>query len=88
MSLQEHRGMISPWRSRTALEPKAPIPSTGPVSRTGYDVHGETNSPAPLETTYSAIRPKYQSEVALMHREQLPVSPTKNPGFDTGVLVS
>jgi hypothetical protein len=40
----------------------------------------ETNSPALLETTYSAIRPKYQSEVALMHREQLPVRPIKNPG--------
>ena len=43
---------------------------------------------ATLETTYSAIGLKYQSLVALMHREQLPVRPIKNPGFNTGVLVN
>jgi len=62
------------------LGAQAPIPVTGPVLF-GCGVHGETNSPALLETTYSAIGPKYQSEVALMHREQQPVVQTiKNPG--------
>lgn len=39
-----------------------------------------------LETTYSAIGLKYQSLVALMHREQLPVFQQKTPGLTPGFL--